>query len=558
MELFKLFGTIALKGVPEAKKDLQGVTGQASSSGDKMSATFGKIGKAAKVVGGAIAAAFAVDKIVDFGKYCVDMYANYEQLVGGVETLFGAGGKTLEEYADSVGKTVDEVRDEYNRLMKAQQTVMDNASEAYKTAGLSANAYMETVTSFSASLIQSLGGNTEEAAKKANQAIIDMSDNANKMGTDMQSIQNAYQGFAKQNYTMLDNLKLGYGGTQEEMKRLIEDASKMKDVQEKLGVTVDANSTSFGNIVDAISVMQESMGIAGTTSKEASETISGSIASMKSAWDNLVTGFGDENADLDVLFNNWIESVDTAKNNLIPRIGQIIGSIGKVIVEKAPELIAGIPDKLNEKIPKIVEKITTAFGDAFSLQESPFGNLFSDDLKARAEEVATNIKNMATNMGSSVFQTFSDNFGKIKESIETTSPFIKQLGEDYISRLFDQIEQLTGYINSVVVPVFEFLVTAFTDVGTAIWEGIAPYVTEISNKFTELSEFVTEAVNTYILPPIQSFIEMVQELWNENQDKIEKIGTLFGKVFSLIADIIGAGVEAYKKNMFKLLGKPGY
>lgn len=191
-------------------------------------------------------------------KSSLGVVANMEQQVGGVETLF---------------------KDSAN-------TVIANANKAYKTAGMSANNYMETVTSFSASLLQSLGGDTAKAASYADRAIVDMSDNANKMGTNMRDIQNAYQGFAKQNYTMLDNLKLGYGGTQEEMKRLISDASKMTDVQKELGVTVDASSLSFGNIVNAISVVQKQMGITGTTSKEAATTIEGSVNSAKAAWEN--------------------------------------------------------------------------------------------------------------------------------------------------------------------------------------------------------------------------------------------------------------------------------
>ena len=189
-------------------------------------------------------------------KSSLGVVANMEQQVGGVETLF---------------------KDSAN-------TVIANANKAYKTAGMSANNYMETVTSFSASLLQSLGGDTAKAASYADRAIVDMSDNANKMGTNMRDIQNAYQGFAKQNYTMLDNLKLGYGGTQEEMKRLISDASKMTDVQKELGVTVDASSLSFGNIVNAISVVQKQMGITGTTSKEAATTIEGSVNSAKYAY----------------------------------------------------------------------------------------------------------------------------------------------------------------------------------------------------------------------------------------------------------------------------------
>ncbi|WP_455758604.1 hypothetical protein [Ruminococcus champanellensis] len=216
-----------------------------------------------KAVAGAFAAAYAAAgaAVAGLTKTAVENYADYEQLVGGVETLF-------KDSAD---------------------TVMDYANAAFETAGLSANAYMETVTSFSASLLQSLGGDTVEAADKANMAIVDMSDNANKMGTDMASIQNAYQGFAKQNYTMLDNLKLGYGGTKKEMERLLADAQKISGVK--------YNVESFSDIVDAIHVIQTEMDITGTTAKEASTTIQGSVNAAKSAWTNWVTGLADNSQD---------------------------------------------------------------------------------------------------------------------------------------------------------------------------------------------------------------------------------------------------------------------
>ena len=270
--------------------------------------------------------------VVDIGKQAVSSFADYEQLVGGVETLFGTGGMSLEEYAQSVGKSVDKAVLKYDELDTSQEQVFRNANKAYKTAGMSANEYMETVTSFSASLISSLKGDTLEASAVADRAIIDMADNANKMGSDIGMIQNAYQGFAKQNYTMLDNLKLGYGGTKTEMARLIKDASKMKSVQKELGITVDANSMSFGNIVNAISVMQQSMGIAGTTAKEANETISGSISSMKSAWTNLLTAIASgEQLDTYVLTSNLTESVKTVIENLKPVIVSVISSLGGVV-----------------------------------------------------------------------------------------------------------------------------------------------------------------------------------------------------------------------------------
>ena len=274
--------------------------------------------------------------LINVGKQAIESYADYEQLVGGVDTLFKESSKTVQEYANN----------------------------AYKTAGLSANEYMDTVTSFSASLISSLGGDTKKASDYANRAIIDMSDNANKMGTDMSMIQNAYQGFAKQNYTMLDNLKLGYGGTKTEMQRLIKDASKMTDVQKELGVTVDGSSMSFGNIVNAISVMQKQMGIAGTTSKEASTTITGSVNSMKSAWQNLLTGMADDNANFDLLINNFVDSVLTVGNNIIPRIQTVITGISKMISgllkELVPKLVKEIPPLLQQTLPVLMDAVKTS------------------------------------------------------------------------------------------------------------------------------------------------------------------------------------------------------
>lgn len=245
-------------------------------------------------------------------------YADYEQLVGGVETLF-------KESADVVQR---------------------NASMAYATAGLSANEYMEQVTSFSASLISSLGGDTKAAASAADRAIVDMADNVNKMGSSMESVQNAYQGFAKQNYTMLDNLKLGYGGTQQEMQRLIKDAAAMTDVQEKLGVTVDASSMSFDNVVNAISVMQDHLGIAGATASEASTTISGSIAMLQASWQNFITGLFDSNADLETLVVQLFDSLGAVIKNVFPALANLVSNLFNTL--------PGIVDNALESIPEII------------------------------------------------------------------------------------------------------------------------------------------------------------------------------------------------------------
>lgn len=314
--------------------------GEADNAGKSAGKKIGSglttaISSAAKI--GAAAIGTATAGVVALTKQAVGSYADYEQLVGGVETLF----------KDSAGK------------------VQEYANNAYKTAGISANDYMESVTSFSASLLSSLGGDTDKAAEAANTALIDMSDNANKMGTSLESIQTAYQGFAKQNYTMLDNLKLGYGGTKTEMERLLADAEKLS------GVKYDLNN--LADVYDAIHVVQTELGITGTTAKEASTTISGSLGMVKTSWANLITGIADDNADFDQLINNFVESVGTASDNIIPRIevalkgiGDLIGKLAPIIIEKIPELINTILPSLLDSVGTIITSLSNVLPEAIS------------------------------------------------------------------------------------------------------------------------------------------------------------------------------------------------
>ena len=331
----------------------------ANSGSSGISNALGKIGSVATAVGKTVAVGIGAGAtaVVGLATSAVKSYADFEQLVGGVETLFGAGGKSLEEYAESVGKTVEEASEEYHKLIRTQNSVLRNAENAYRTAGLSQNEYMETVTSFSASLIQSLGGDTQKASDLANQAIIDMADNANKMGSSMESIQNAYQGFAKQNYTMLDNLKLGYGGTQQEMYRLLCDAKEIDKTFDAVFSLDDKGSLTAGyaDIVRAINIVQTKMGITGTTAKEASETISGSIASMKSAWANLVNDIGAGSGDIDDYISAFVETVGTVADNVLPVAAHALGSIVYLIQELAPKIIEEIPKLVSQLLPAIIE-----------------------------------------------------------------------------------------------------------------------------------------------------------------------------------------------------------
>lgn len=347
MELFKIFGTIALKGKDQFNGDLD----ESSSKAEKLSDKIGKgLGAAAKLGAKAVTAAASAFGVLT--KKALDSYAEYEQLVGGVETLFGArGAKSAEEYAKLVGKSVGEVTEEYEILKSAESLMMEQAEQSWKYQGMSANEYMETATSFAAALTSSCE-DAITAAELADMAIGDMSDNANKMGSDMASIQNAYQGFAKQNYTMLDNLKLGYGGTKEEMERLISDANKLMEAQ---GLAGDLTIDKYSDVVRAIHMVQVEMGVFGTTSAEAASTIQGSVNMMKAAWSNLLTGIGDDSQDFDKLCDNFVESVGTAAENIMPRLEQILIGVGKLAERLAPVVAAAIPELVTTVLPKLVQ-----------------------------------------------------------------------------------------------------------------------------------------------------------------------------------------------------------
>lgn len=298
-------------------------------------------GKAVKGI--AVGTAAATAAVGALAKSSLDSYAAYEQLVGGVETLFKDSAGLVQQYAAS----------------------------AYKTAGVSANTYMEQATAFSASLVQSLGGDTKAAAEYANQAIMDMSDNANKMGTGIESLQATYQSLMRGNYAMLDNLKLGYGGTKEELKRLVADAEKLT------GQALDPSK--FSDIITAIHAVQENLGITGTTAKEASTTIEGSVNAMKAAWSNLTTGIADDNADLSGLIDNFVEAAKAAANNVLPRLEVIFGGIGNLVSEFAPTIAGAIPTLITNVLPGMAQaamSMLQAFGNAVVVNLPLIGQSF--------------------------------------------------------------------------------------------------------------------------------------------------------------------------------------
>ena len=299
-------------------------SGEVGKIGDGIKKTLGTAAKVGGGGGGAAAVAAIGTATAAIGKKALDAYADYEQLAGGINTLFKGSAAKVKAYAN----------------------------EAYKSAGVSANRYMEITTSFAASLISSLGGDTAKAAEMADMAVRDMSDNANKMGTAVETVQEAYQSLARGNYEMLDSLKLGYGGTKEELKRLLADAEKFAAAQ---GEMRDFSIDSYADIVEAIHIVQDEMGITGTTAKEAEQTISGSINTMKASWDNWLTGLGNSDVDMSVLTDELVGSVITVGDNVIPRMGEIMGSLGQVVRERAPGVATALREALISLLPEAVQ-----------------------------------------------------------------------------------------------------------------------------------------------------------------------------------------------------------
>ena len=412
----------SVKNMNESMKD-------ATNTASKMSSVMKGIGSSAIKAGKglAVAGAAAATAVTALVSKSVGAFADYEQLTGGVETLFGAGGRSVEEYAQSVGKSVSDIQGKYDSLMSAQNVVLENANKAYMTAGMSANEYMDTVTGFSASLISSLGGDTNKAADYANSALVDMSDNANKMGTDMESIKNAYQGFAKQNYTMLDNLKLGYGGTQEEMKRLLSDAEKLT------GQRYDISS--FADITQAIHAIQTQMDITGTTAKEASTTISGSWGSLKAAFENTLVGLTTGGEMFDQSLDALVDSAKTFGQNVIPAITGALSGVGSLIESLAPVIVAELPSMVSDILPHLVSATKSLVTGLIS-QLPALG-------KAVLDAIPSIFDGMTDVIGESSVGKLKGSFEGLKNTITDTfsniGPMLKDFCEGGISTFCDAL-----------------------------------------------------------------------------------------------------------------------
>ncbi len=467
----------------------------AGESAEESSKKHEKLAGVMKSIGAAAAAGAAVAGAAAFklGKDVVEAYADYEQLIGGVETLFKGAAPEVQKYAN----------------------------EAFKTAGLSANNYMETVTGFSASLIQSLGGDTAKAAEYANMAVTDMSDNANKMGTDMSSIQNAYQGFAKQNYTMLDNLKLGYGGTKEEMQRLLEDAEKLSGK--------DFDISSYADIVDAIHVIQTEMDITGTTAKEAEQTISGSIGMLKGAYENLLAGLGNPEAEIDKLANDVVQSLELVFNNITPVIENLISVL--------PTAAGVILDAIGGLLPSVLGTITSLFDSVLTALIGMLPQL-GKTVSSAAVLVVTSLAGALPSLLTAVLSVLQSVLDALTASLPTLVPLAVEAVVTVAQGLVDNLPMILDAALQLILALADGLLAALPDLIAALPEII-----------TGIVDFLIGAIPMIIDAGVQLLGALI-----DNSGAIITaivsalpaiISGLVNGIISHLGEILGAGLQLF-------------
>lgn len=501
-ELFKLFGIVGLKGVDKTKKDLKDTTNTAKEESSKIEKAVNKTGEIASKVGklavkGVAAAGAAIGTIT---KFAVSSYSEYEQLVGGVETLFGAQGMSLKKYAKSIGETVGQAKGKYNQLIQAQTDVMNNAKVAYKTAGMSANDYMNTITSFAAALKQSTANETE-AAKVANMAVIDMADNANKMGTNMEDIQNAYQGFSKQNYTMLDNLKLGYGGTKSEMERLLQDAEKLT------GIHYDINNLS--DVYKAINAIQGKLGITGTTGEEAMKTIDGAMKMTKASWDNLLTGLADPKQAVGPLISEFTTSLGTLAKNVTPKIKEVFNALPNALIQITPQLMNTIIDLAPSLILAAINLVAGLIGALPGILEP-------------------------------IFSELTDIFNKIpqflKGNANIVDGFLKSIDSGKPSIAAKGIEMITALINAIInsLPIIIQIGAKIIDsLGSSISSNMPSFLSRFLDILIQLSQMILTNLPILVGVGMKLIFSLVQGL-------MSSLPTLISKVPTIIANLADA------------------
>jgi len=472
---------------------------EAESSGGK----FEKLGSVLKGVGaamGAVALA-AGAAAVKLGKEVISAYADFEQLVGGVDTLFG----------------------------DASQTVQNYAANAFKTAGMSANEYMETVTGFSASLIQSLGGDTAKAAEVADMAITDMADNANKMGTDLSAIQTAYQGFAKQNYTMLDNLKLGYGGTKSEMERLLADAEKISGIKYDL--------SSFSDLTEAIHVIQTEMGITGTTAKEATETISGSMAGMQSAISNLMAGLGNADADIEMLIGNVVEAFGHVVDNIVPVIENIVKAL--------PPALDGILRAIGDLLPTLLSTVVDLFTQVLETLLSLLPELIPAAVDAVLTIVGALIDNLPLLIDAAV-QLITALVMGLGSALPELIPAAVEAIITIVQGLLDSMDQILEAAFAIIQGLAEGLLNALPELIDALPEIIMTIIDFITDNLPLIIEMGIELTVQLAFGLIKAIPQLVARLPEIVAAIVTGLGKAVGAVFEIGRNIVTGLWEGIK------------
>ena len=476
---------------------------QASGEVDKIGDGIkNKLGIAAKA--GVAAVAAVGTATVAIGKTALDAYSNYEQLVGGIDTLFKASSGKMQQYA----------------------------ANAYQTAGVSANRYMEISTSFAAALISSLGGNTEAAADMANTAITDMSDNANKMGTSLETVQEAYMSLSRGNYEMLDSLKLGYGGTKSELERLLSDAEKFSAAQGKVR---DFSVDSYADIVEAIHIVQDEMGITGTTAEEAATTIEGSVNMAKAAWDNWLAGLGNEDADMEGLTDQLVQSVVTAGENIIPRVGQIMTTLGQTVADYAPGVGLYLRNALINVLPEAVQG---PMRDAFAGVDKVVGKLesvFNDNLKPAADAADS----VFSAIGSGV-KTFGDAVNDlVLPAIDQLSPAFN----DFFGAI-QTAQPLLEFIADIIGVGLAAAISVAIKLFAAITEVVAFVITGFAQLYEDISGFVTGVVNFFTVDLPNAINALVQWFAQLPGNIAAFLSTVITNVVAWVANMASNAVSA--------------
>ena len=532
MDIFNLYAKLSLN-TDDYEKGVEKAKGGASSLMDVFSGTLlgNVVSDGLRTVANGIMeiGETAANMAVSIGKASLDSYADYEQLVGGVETLYKDSAATIEKYAQT----------------------------AYKNVGLSANDYMDTATSFAASLVSSLSGDTEKAAEMSNTAISDMADNWNKMGSSVQSVQDAYRGFSKQNFTMLDNLKIGYGGTKTEMERLLADADTLNAKQ---GVYTKYSIDSFSDIVQAIHVVQTEMGITGTTAKEAATTIQGSTASMKSAWANLLTGIADPEQNFQSLMDEFVDSVITAGNNIIPRIKEIVPTLIDGLSELVTQLAPYVSGVIMELEPTIEEGLQALFGGLSSVASelqpivadvfSFFGDAIISGLTSAIESsdfsflldifniVKTAIENIAN-----IIDSFKNNANAAWDAISAKIQEVVKFVQPYVEAAMQVIGQVVTQVITDLTPVIQSIGEAFS----AAWS-LVQTVWEWASAFFQAIFQTIVVIFAPFAPIISGFFQgawiIIQSIWNVAVSFFQTVFDLITGVFSTIDAVLSGDFQS--------------